>query len=128
MTKHYNKKSQLTKRRYLRKAQTFTEKIVWIHLRKKQMLGYKFKRQYSIDHFVLDFYSPELKLAIEIDGETHNNPEQKVYDKKREEYLNNFNINFIRITDEELLGNTDKAFKKIEAVIKDIEIKKDYLK
>ena len=121
MTKHYNKKSELGKRRFLRKEQTFAEKVVWIYLRKKQILNYKFRRQYSIDQYVIDFYCPKLKFAVEIDGETHNKPEQKDYDNKREKYLMQYNISFIRLSNDELLGNPDKAFKKIEEAIKIIE-------
>ena len=83
MTKHYNKKTEKEKRRTLRKEQTYTEKIFWMQLRNRQILGYKFRRQYSIDHFVIDFYCPELKLAVELDGDVHNIPEQKEYDKAR---------------------------------------------
>ena len=85
------------------------------------MLGYKFKRQYSVDHFVIDFYCPELKLAVEVDGESHNNPEQREYDIKRQKYLERFHIKFVRIKDEELLGNPNKAFMKIEDEIKLLE-------
>ncbi len=99
---------------------TYCEEIVWIHLRKKQ-LGYRFLRQYSVDHFVIDFYCPKLKLAVEIDGDVHNQTEQRIYDAKREEYLKSFNITFVRLTNEELLGNPDKAFKKIEETIREIE-------
>jgi len=119
MTKHYNKKSEQEKRRYLRKNMTYCEKIVWLHLRKKQ-LGYRFLRQYSIDHFVIDFYCPELKLAVELDGDVHENPDQKEYDKARQKYLEAFGINFIRIKNEEFLGNPDKAFLKIENAISEI--------
>ena len=69
------------------------------------MINYKFRRQYSVDQYVIDFYCPGIRLAIEIDGETHNNLEQKKYDYRREEYLKKYNISFVRLTDEELLGN-----------------------
>ena len=85
------------------------------------MLGYKFRRQYSVDHFVIDFYCPELKLAVEVDGESHNDDKQKKYDIERQNYLEEFNIKFVRIKDEELLGNPNKAFKKIEQAIKILE-------
>jgi len=78
------------------------------------MLGYKFKRQYSVDHFVIDFYSPELKLAVEIDGGSHINPEQQKKDISRQKYLEAFDIKFVRIKDEELFGNPLKTFNKIE--------------
>ena len=98
---------------------TYCEKIVWIQLRKKQ-LGYRFLRQYSVDYYVIDFYCPKLKLAIEIDGDVHNQPNQKEYDIKRKEYLRKFNITFVRLTNEELLSNPNKAFIKIEEAIKTI--------
>jgi very-short-patch-repair endonuclease len=102
MTRHYNKKSEQEKRRVLRSKMTYCEKIVWLHLRKKQ-LGYRFLRQYSVDHFVIDFCCPELKLAVELDGNIHEVSEQKVYDKARQKYLEKFGIKFIRIKNEEFL-------------------------
>jgi len=118
MTKHFNKPSEKEKRRKLRQYQTRAEELVWRFLRSRQLLGFKFKRQYSIDHFVIDFYCPELKLAVEIDGVSHSVPGKKQYDIKRERYLEKFNINFIRIKDEELFGNPNKAFMKIEEGVK----------
>jgi len=85
------------------------------------MSGYKFRRQYSVDHFVIDFYCPELRLAIEVDGESHNEPGQQKKDKCRQMYLESFNIKFVRIKDEELMGNPEKAFGKIENAIKLLE-------
>ena len=122
MTKHYNKTSDKRKRRLLRKGMTFCEKILWIHLRRKQ-LGVRFLRQYSIDQFVIDFYLPKIKLAIELDGDVHNNPDQKEYDVKRQEYLETFGITFLRITNDELLGNANLVFVKIEDAIKKLRQK-----
>ena len=121
MTKHFNKTSEKEKRRALRKDQTFCEKILWRYLRDRQLLGCKFRRQYSIDQFVIDFYSTEIKFAIELDGDVHNNPDQKEYDVKRQEYLETFGITFLRITNDELLGNANLVFAKIEAAIKKLK-------
>jgi len=117
MTKHFNKKSEQEKRRSLRKGMTYCEKIIWLHLRKKQ-LGYRFLRQYSVDQYVIDFYCPKLKLAVEIDDNVHDDPEQIKYDIQRQKYLESFGIKFVRITNEEFLGNPNKAFAKIEDSIK----------
>jgi len=121
MTKHFNKSSETEKRRKLRQNQTNAEELVWRFLRNRQILGYKFKRQYSVDHFIIDFYCAKLKLAIEIDGGTHNTPDQKKKDLVRQNYLESFNIKFVRIKDEELFGNPNKAFAKIEQAIQLIE-------
>ncbi len=118
MTKHYNKPKEKEKRRKLRRNQTYVEKIVWIYLRDRRLLGYKFRRQYSVDYYVIDFYCSELKLPVEIDGESHDVPEQKEYDIKRQKYLETFGIKFVRIKNDELLGNPNKAFERIENEIK----------
>ena len=118
MTRHYNKKKETGKRRKLRKSQTYAERIMWIHLRNRQTLGYKFRRQYSVDQYVLDFYCPELKLAIELDGEVHDLEDQKEYDIVRQKYIEEFGISFLRFTNEEFLGNPNKTFHIIEKQIK----------
>jgi len=124
MTLHYNKQSEKAKRRQLRRDQTPTEALVWRYLRNRQMLKFKFRRQYSVDKFVLDFYSPQLRLAIEIDGDVHELPEQKEYDIDRQNYIEKFAIKFLRIKNEELLGNPNKAFDRIEKEIILISSKK----
>ena len=83
--------------------------------------NFKFRRQYSVDKFVIDFYSPELKLAVEIDGDVHDLAAQKEHDIVRQSYLESFGIKFIRIRNEELFANTDKAFDRIEEMIKVLE-------
>lgn len=121
MTRLYNKSSEKNKRRKLRQNQTNAEELIWRFLRNRQLSGYKFKRQYSVDHFVIDFYCPELKLAVEIDGASHNGPDQQKKDISRQKYLEAFNIKYVRIKDEELLDNPNKAFNKIEKAIKLLE-------
>ena len=122
MTKRYNKKTEKENRRRLRKEQTYTEEIVWMQLRNRQILGYKFRRQYSVDKYIIDFYCPELKLAIELDGDVHNLPEQKEKDIVRQKYLEEFGINLIRIKNEEFFSNPNKTFEKIENKIKSLAL------
>ncbi|MBZ0200984.1 MAG: endonuclease domain-containing protein [Ignavibacteriaceae bacterium] len=118
MTIHYNKTELKEVRRYLRQNQTYCEKIIWMYLKNRKLLYKKFRRQYSIDYFVIDFYCPELKLAIEIDGEIHDLDEQKTKDKHRQEYIEAYGVKFLRLKNEEILGNPNKAFLKIENEIK----------
>jgi len=113
MTIHYNNEDQKSFRRKLRKEQTFTEKIIWRYLKDRNFLDCKFRRQYSIDRYVIDFYCPELKLAVEIDGDVHDLKDVKEKDGNRENYLKAFGITFVRIKNDEFLGNAEKAFKKI---------------
>ena len=78
----------------------------------------RFLRKYSIDNYIIDFYCPRLKLALEIDGDIHDIQEHKNYDKERQNYLEGLEIKFIRIRNEEFFNNPNKAFEKIEHWIK----------
>ena len=105
-----------SKRRKLRNEMTYCEKIVWLQLRIKQM-GVRFLSQFSIDNYVIDFYCPKLKLAVEVDGDIHNDPEQIEYDKQRQSYLEKYGFEFIRISNLEINQNPNKAFSIIEEKI-----------
>lgn len=122
MTRHFNKSIEKEKRRKLRKNSTNSEDLVWRYLRNRQVLGYKFKHQYSVDYYVIDFYCSEIKLAVELDGASHLSNEQKLYDLNRQKYLESFGIKFLRISDDELFGNPNQAFKKIEQTIKNLTL------
>ncbi|MBM4329853.1 MAG: endonuclease domain-containing protein [Deltaproteobacteria bacterium] len=91
------------RRRELRRNQTEAEKVLWAHLRSKQFYGMKFFRQYSIGPYILDFYCPTIKLAVEVDGGQHNQCERKEYDAVRSEYLKAKGIEVIRFWDNEVL-------------------------
>lgn len=80
-------------RRDLRHRQTIEEKILWEELRNNK-LGVKFRRQHAISEYVVDFYCPKYKLAIEIDGSIHK--ERKKYDALRKEYMELLGIKTIR--------------------------------
>jgi len=120
MTKLYNKESEKEKRRFLRNNQTATEKLVWLYLRKKQVLGVRFLRQYSINSYILDFFCPLLKLAVEIDGDSHFESDEAIeYDKQRENYLKSIGINIIRFTNQEVIENLEKVINKIDEKVKE---------
>jgi len=115
MTKHYNKGSEKFKRRNLRNNPTYGEKLLWNSLRKRQVADTRFLRQYSIDKFVVDFYCPELHLAIEIDGPSHFESEDKIeYDQIRQIYIEKFNIKILRYTDDKVKSNLEEVIKEIE--------------
>jgi very-short-patch-repair endonuclease len=95
------------RRRELRRNQTEAEKVAWAHLRNKQFYGMKFFRQYSIGPYVLDFYCPTMKLAVELDGGQHNQSENKEYDSVRSEYLKLQGIDVIRFWSNEVLLNRE---------------------
>jgi very-short-patch-repair endonuclease len=90
------------KAKMLRNTMTATEHILWNHLSKKQLGGYKFRKQHPINNYIVDFYCHEAKLVVEIDGDVHTQPEQTEYDKGRTHNLQMFGITVIRFTNHQI--------------------------
>jgi len=113
--KTYRANDNITKknRKKLRSLPTKAEYVLWQELRKEK-IGYRFRRQVSIDAFIVDFYCHELKLIIEVDGPIHN--EQKDYDEIREEYLKNLGYSILRFTNEEVLFYRENTIQKIKEI------------
>lgn len=99
----------ISRARELRKDMTPAEVELWKHLKNKQLLGLRFRRQHPIDIFIIDFYCHQLKLVIEIDGEIHNNPENQAYDTKRTTKLERYGIKVIRFNNEEVFEDIDNV-------------------
>ncbi|MFN0159315.1 MAG: endonuclease domain-containing protein [Bacteroidota bacterium] len=113
MTLHYNKTIEKTKRQFLRYHATEHEDFLWSHLRRRQILGVKFRRQYSVGAYVLDFYCPELKLAIEVDGKSHESTSAQRNDLERQTYLERFGIRFLRFRNDEVEYQTGNVIAAI---------------
>lgn len=118
MINHLNQKHLKTKRKSLRKNQTIAEKHLWQFLRNKQLKGHKFFRQYSIGPYIVDFYCPKLKLAIESDGGQHNQKPNRDYDTKRSKYLSHSGIKTIRYWNNQALSNPKSVLEDIINICK----------
>ena len=103
-------------RKFLRSEANSAEKIVWEYLRKNQ-LGYKFRRQFSIGNFVADFYCHELKLVVEIDGWTHESERIKLKDRIKQQFLDAKGYRVFRLTNEEVFGDPEVFLKKLKEFI-----------
>ena len=86
---------------------------MWYLLRDRRLLDLRFRRQHPVEHYVLDFYCEEIKLAIELDGGQHNEPKNKKKDKKRTEYLKKQGIQILRFWDNEVLKDTEAVLESI---------------
>jgi len=82
---------------------TDAEQCLWQCLRGKQLDGFRFRKQHPIAHFVLDFYCPAVKLAIEIDGGQHNTAPERASDEERTRYLKARGIRVLRFWNHEVL-------------------------
>ena len=100
--------------RSLRKAQTRAEQILWDALRNDQVCKLKFRRQHPFDNYILDFYNHKMKLAIEVDGEVHNDPGVADYDKVRTTNLNENGKTVLRFSNNGVENNLKVVIKKIE--------------
>ena len=109
----YNHPKLKKRRQELRRSQTEVEKILWQRLRNRKIKGLKFFRQYSIGPYIADFYCPEIRLAIELDGGQHSEKDAQLYDQERTDYLNANNVKVARYWNSEVINN-------IEGVLNDI--------
>jgi len=108
------------RRRNLRREQTDAEKLLWRYLRGRRLRGIKFYRQYSVGPFILDFFSAELRLAVEVDGGQHLTDERRQYDEERSEYLRAYGIEVIRFWNNEVLNNVSGVLNRITEEIEGI--------
>ena len=97
----------------LRRNMTMPEKLLWEELKNKGSMNIRFKRQHPVDIFVLDFYCHKYKLAIEIDGEIHNNEDVRRYDDGRSHDIEKLGIRILRFTNKEVIENIDLVKKRI---------------
>ena len=99
--------------RQLRKDQTDAEILLWNLLRGRCFCGFKFRRQYPIYGYILDFYCHDVGLAIELDGGGHNNEEQRLYDDERTKILEAGSIRVVRFWNNDVLNTVEDVLEEI---------------
>ena len=108
-------KSLVKNAQILRKEMTREEKHLWYDFLKK--LPLQVKRQKNIENYILDFYIPKVKLAIELDGIQHTSEEGRKQDEKRDTVLNSYGITVLRFKNSDINSNflavTDEILKAI---------------
>ena len=107
----YNNSVFKNRRKELRANQSEAEKILWEHIRGRKLEKCKFWRQYSVGPYILDFYCPQIRLAVEVDGDQHQ--EAIEYDQERERYLVDLDIKTIRYRNAEIMYNIKKVVEDI---------------
>ena len=98
------------KARILRKNMTKQERILWTFLRKKNINNLKFRRQYPIGNYIVDFICNEKKLIIEIDGGQHNENKNITYDQERTKYLESKGYKVIRFWNNDIDNNIEEVY------------------
>jgi very-short-patch-repair endonuclease len=100
--------------RKLRNNMTFGEVLLWQQLKRKEMRGVDFDRQRPIDRYIVDFYCKDLKLAIEIDGSSHDGEEARKRDAVRQSRLESLGVRFLRFTDNDVRQNMPMVLATIQ--------------
>ncbi|MGE3318826.1 MAG: DUF559 domain-containing protein [Candidatus Berkiella sp.] len=103
--------SMLDASRKLRKESTFAEQKLWFYLRDKRFCHIRFKRQYVIKCYIVDFICLKHKLIIEVDGSQH--LDNRRYDENRTHFLEELGFYVVRFWNHEVLKNTKDVLEKI---------------
>jgi very-short-patch-repair endonuclease len=90
----------LKRAKRLRRPMTPQELGLWLRVKNRQLAGFKIRRQHPIGPYILDFYCAEVRLAVEIDGQTHWSPEQEAHDARRDAWLAEMGIETLRLSAE----------------------------
>jgi very-short-patch-repair endonuclease len=109
----HNRPSLKLRRRALRGSLTPAEARLWKYLQRSQLEGRKFRRQHSVGPFILDFYSPAAKVAIELDGAAHDHHAAQLADATRDQYLSSLGIIVLRVENREVIVNLEGVLLRI---------------
>jgi len=96
----------------LRKNMAVAEKKLWYEY--LRTFPHRVHRQRPINHYIVDFYCPKLKLVIEVDGESHFTPEAQEYDRKRTEILQGYGLKVVRFTNQQIMNNFEGVYSIIQ--------------
>ncbi len=106
-----NATEQKEQRKSLRNNMTSAEALLWRALKGRGTGGMKFRRQQGVGPFILDFYCPEHRLGIEIDGSSHDYKYE--YDEKRTEYLRRQGIRLLRFSNQQVFTSMQGVLAEI---------------
>ena len=107
------------RRRQLRQDATPTEKRLWRCLQRRQLLGKKFRRQYSLGSYVVDFFCPECMLAIELDGQHHYEIWRHDHEAQRTQFIEGLGVRILRFENRALLENLDGVLETIRQAVRE---------
>ena len=115
----HNETSQKLLRQSLRNNATSAEAFLWRALKGKQVAGIKFRRQFGVGPYVLDFYCPEIRLGIELDGGVHKTSYTHEYDEMRTRFMAENRIRVMRFDNEVVYNNIQGVIEAIKGASSD---------
>jgi len=113
MHKIHSHKYLEERRKELRKSLTSAEATLWKSLQRKQLKGRKFRRQHSIENYIVDFYCSSENLIVELDGAVHLDFAQQNYDEERTKKLEALGFTVIRFENKLIFERLDDVLDEI---------------
>jgi len=114
----HNIENSAEHRSELRRNPTPAEAVLWKNLRNKNLDGKKFRRQHGIGPFIVDFYCPEFRVAVELDGANHMTLIGSEEDGKRDEFMKRFNVRVLRFENRLVFESLELVLDAIRAELK----------
>ena len=114
-------KMKTVRARQLRRNSTDVEMKVWQKLRNRQ-LGVDFRRQHPVDNYVLDFYAPAIRLAVELDGGQHAETATVAHDTSRTRWLENRGVTILRFWNSDVVQNISGVLEVIAAKVAELQL------
>ena len=102
-----------------RKRGVLSEVLFWKAFKDKKKIGFDIDRQVIIGNYIVDFFIPEFGLVFEIDGNSHDDQEE--YDTERDNFMQSFNLQVVRIKDADVKKNIGEVYKNVLKIIKNRE-------
>jgi very-short-patch-repair endonuclease len=100
---------------------TKSERRLWARLRRKQIRGYTFYRQFIILQYIVDFYCRTLRLVIEVDGISHDDPDIAATDEQRQKELENLGLTVLRFPSARVMNDLDNVLRAVEGCVLELE-------
>jgi very-short-patch-repair endonuclease len=114
----HNREDCLSRRRELRSSLTSAEASLWRNLKSSALDGKKFRRQHSIGPYIVDFYCPECRVIVELDGAKHYDVFGAEYDDHRTAYLESLGLRVIRFENRVVFEDVQRVLDTIRAVLR----------
>jgi very-short-patch-repair endonuclease len=109
----HNRRALKIRRQEFRASLTPAEARLWLHLKRGQLRGRKFRREHSIGAYIVDFYCPSERLAIELDGAAHDHAAAQAHDVRRSGYLGELRVRVIRFENRAVMENLEGVLAEI---------------
>jgi very-short-patch-repair endonuclease len=116
----FNTRAKQTFRKKVRNSATSAEAILWRYLQRRQLLGKKFRRQASIGRYIVDFYCPECRVIVELDGAAHFSITLTEYEAERTRYLEGLGLKVIRFENKIVFENIEAVLETIKESLSEV--------